>query len=90
MILKATPLALIAVLGLVKFLFLFEKSGQFEKVGWLAGTLVWSWLGWAYWKDKDMPTYSGDFSYKNGQNDFARTVYIIVMLFCFLLGVIGT
>ena len=89
MTLRITPLVFFAALGLAKFILLIEQGSRFDQIAWLAGTVVWCWLGWAFWKDKDMPAYSGSFGYKNGENDFARAIYIIVMMICFLLGLIG-
>lgn len=87
--LKALPFLLVIVLGSVKLFFMLSRPSTFDQIGWGMSSIMWAWITWAYWKDKDMPARAGSFKYENGQNNVARTMYVLVMLFCYLLGVVA-
>lgn len=85
---KAIPFFLVIVLGSVKFFFVLTRSSTFETIGWGLFSIMWAWITWAYWKDKEIPAYAGSYAYGNGENNFARTMYVVVMLVCYLLGIV--
>jgi hypothetical protein len=83
--LKIIPFLLIMVVGLVKLFMFSQRPSTFDLIGWSMSSLMLAWIGWAYWKDKELPAYVGNFSYQNGTNQFAITMYVSVMLFCYLV-----
>lgn len=86
---KCLPFLLILFLAPLKFYEMIVKGRElFDLIIWIAFSMLWCWVAWAFWKNKYMPSYAGKFDYENGENDFARTLYIFATLAGYLLGII--
>lgn len=83
--LKVIPFLLIMAVGLMKLFMFSQRPSTFDLIGWTMSSLMLIWIAWAYWKDKELPAYAGNFSYQNGTNQFARTMYVSVWLCCYLV-----
>lgn len=71
---RAMPFILICLVGPLKLIWISINFNLFNILAWLGFSLVSAWIGWAYWRDRDMPSYAGDFRFKEG-NNFPRTLY---------------
>lgn len=67
----------IALLRIVGFPQHFDK---FEWVAWSLISCAFLYVGWAYWKDKDLPARSGDFKFEEGKNSTARALYVTMVV----------
>ena len=85
---KAVPFVAVVIFGLLKLALIMPTHNRFDVAGWLVFSIGWAWITWAYWKDKDMPAYSGNFDYKNGENDFPRAMYVVAMVACYVIGLV--
>jgi hypothetical protein len=64
--------------------FLLEER-YFQALGWPLICAWILWLAYAFKTNKKLPSYSGDFSYKNGENQVARIAYLLTMVGIFIL-----
>ena len=76
-------------LSIAKLFILWQRQNTFDLLSWIFFSAIWIWVGWGYWKDKDMPAYVGNFRYNDGKNQLARTIFVVSMIVCFLIGFIG-
>ncbi len=86
--LKFIPFLIVLLVGIPKAVLACYAAKTLPTVTLLLLTLAFGWLQWTYWRDKDMPTSSGNFKYEHGQNEFMRALYAIVMLVVFLAGAV--
>jgi hypothetical protein len=86
---KYIPFILVLTLAPVKIFLLLQKGNLFDSLSWTVFSAVWMWIEWSFWKDKDMPSYAGSFRYADGKNQIARTFFVVIMIVCYLIGVIG-
>lgn len=85
--LRSIPFFLILILGTIKTATLMRAFDAFNFFSWIAFSMMWGWIAWGFWKNKDMPAYSGNFHYLNGENKVPRTAYVLAILFTYFLGV---
>lgn len=86
---SAIPFFSVLVVFPLKLWLLWTNFDVFNVVAWCVGSAMWLWITWAYWKNRDMPAYAGSFRYENGKNQFARTMYAISTLVCYLIAALA-
>ena len=86
MSLKLVPLVVVLVLGPVKLVSLVSRRGIFDVVAWVLFSAICFWICWAFWRNRDMPNYSGNFTYQGGENNFPRLIYVLTMVAAYFFG----
>lgn len=86
--LKAIPLFVVLIFGTIKLLYSLSTRNRFDIIYGVLISLCFVQITWAYWKDKDMLA-PPNFNYKNGKNDLPRAIFVVSMLICYLLFVLG-
>ena len=71
------------VLVVVKYFFL--ERILFYYIAWTGFSLIYLCISFAFWKNKKMPSYSGNFDYSEGENEFARIAYMVSSMATFIL-----
>lgn len=74
---KIAPFLIVISFLFIKFILLINKSNITDIFTWITVGLIWLWIAWAYWRDKSMPAIYGSFHYKNAENNFIRSFYVI-------------
>lgn len=74
----------ILISGYAKLIELLIRRNILEIGAWILYFLFVAWISGAYWKNKNMPTYSGDFDYKDGKNEFGRSFYMVSVFLCYI------
>jgi hypothetical protein len=80
---KAIPFCISIVAGAIKLFLLLKRGIWFDVLAWIAFWGIWGWIFYAYWKDKDIPAYSGTFSFSDGAHKVRRFFYLISSLIAF-------
>jgi hypothetical protein len=86
--LKAVPLLVILISGTTKLLYSLSTRSHFDIISGVVISLCFVQITWAYWKDKDMLA-PPNFNFKNGDNGLPRTLFVVSMLICYLMFVVG-
>ena len=83
---KAIPFAMAIIIGAIKMILILNRGEWINVFIWCAFCAMWFWIFYAFWKDKDMPSYSGEFRFNDGKSDVKRLIYMISSSIVFLIG----
>lgn len=86
--LKVIPLFEILVLGTIKLMYSVNVKSRFDIIFGILITICFIQITWAYWKDKDMLA-PPNFNYNNGENSLPRAMFVVAMMVCYLMFVVG-
>lgn len=76
-------------LGIFKLLkIILSSPGVSEFVIWLLSSAMLAWMTLTYWKDKDLPSTSGDFDFHEGKNNTLRVILIALTICAYVVYVI--
>jgi hypothetical protein len=87
---KSFPLAFVVLASILKAFFLVS-AGSFAVVAWVLFSSITIWICFSFWKNKKMPSYSGDFGFHEGKR-LPRLIYLIstLVVFCIALWFAGS
>lgn len=84
--LRAIPFIFAIALGLVKLFLLIIRRDVFDIFAWLLFSVICLWVCWAYWKNRDIPAYSGNFKFQDGRNEIPRAAFTLLMVVAYFIG----
>jgi len=86
--LRAIPLIFVILLGPMKLFFLATRRDAFDIFAWILFSAACLWVCWAYWKNRDIPAYSGNFKFQDGRNELPRVAFTLLMTAVYFIGAI--
>ncbi len=83
---RVVPFLFVLILSVAKLFQLFHENNLFEIIVWISFSFICLWICWAYWLNRNLPAYSGNFKFQEGVNGFPRTVYTLLMASAHFIG----